>query len=169
MSIRKFAGIAIAAGLLIGTTGCSFTSPIASLKVYSPSDGEQLTIGDIHVRNMILLSNGTTESLIGSIVNSGLTDALVTIQYSDINDVKQTTALNIAAGKKLDLGYNGNPGISINSDALPGQILAIYFGAGSEPATELAVPVLDGTLKQYAELVAGLTAPTPAVTGVPAP
>ena len=48
MNIRKIATVAVAASLMLGTTGCTFVSPIASRIEYAPSDGSQVTLNDAY-------------------------------------------------------------------------------------------------------------------------
>ena len=83
MAIRKYAAVAIAAALVFGTAGCTFTSPVATRQAYSPSDGGQVNLETVKARNFIYLSNGTQAALFGSLVNSGLQDAEVHLQYTD--------------------------------------------------------------------------------------
>jgi hypothetical protein len=51
-------------------------------------------------------------------------------------------------------------------DTKAGSLLPIYFQYGTEPGKQLDVPVLDGSLPQYATLLPTAT-PTPSVTPTP--
>ena len=52
MLIRKLSVVAVSAALLLGTAGCSFTSNVATKKVYAASDGNQTDDGHVHARNV---------------------------------------------------------------------------------------------------------------------
>ena len=157
MAIRKFAAVAIAASLLIGTTGCSFTSPVASQIEYAPADGSQTDLETIKVRNLVYLTNGTVSALTGSIVNSGLEPKIFKIQYTDaeVNEAKEVT-FTINAGQKLDLGYNGGQALAINLGGKAGSIVRLSVVEGSGTPVELRVPVLDGTFDFYKPIVDSL-------------
>ena len=45
-----------AAGLLL--TGCSFRAPNTAIQPYAPADGLQAELGDLLVRNMLVVSEG---------------------------------------------------------------------------------------------------------------
>jgi hypothetical protein len=163
MAIRKFAAVAIAATLVFGTAGCTFTSPVATRQAYSPSDGGQVDLETVKARNFIYLSNGTQAALFGSLVNSGLQDAEVHLQYTDATlNEKKDVHFVVKAGKKLDIGYNGEAALGIDLNKTPGSIVSIFVGQDSATGKEIRVPVLDGTLSEYAPLVATLNTVTPA-------
>ena len=115
MAISKFAAVAIAASMLVGTTGCTFTSPIASQIDYAPADGSQVDLETVKVRNFVYLTNGTVSALAGSIVNPGLETKTLKISYTDaaLNEAKDVT-FTVNPGQKLDLGYNGGQALAIN-------------------------------------------------------
>ena len=62
MAIRKFVAVAIAASVLLGTAGCTFTNPIASRIDYAPADGSQVDLETVKVRNFVYLTNGTVSA-----------------------------------------------------------------------------------------------------------
>ena len=157
MAIRKFAAVAIAASLLIGTAGCSFMSPIASRIEYAPADGSQADLETVKVRNLVYVTNGTASALAGSIVNPGLEPKIVKIQYTDaaVNEAKEVT-FTVNAGQKLDLGYNGGQALAINLGGKAGQIVRINVAEGSGTPVELRIPVLDGTFDFYKPIIDSL-------------
>lgn len=164
MSIRKFAAIGLAASLLLGTTGCSLVSPVASRVTYSPGDGTQIDLETIKVRNFMYLSDGKGgEALFGSIINPSLDSASVKIQYTDgtLNEKKEV-AINLLPGQKIDLGYNGGSALAIDLAGEPGGVVEVFIIEGTNTGKRIEVPVLDGTLAQYKDLVDALKAPTPA-------
>lgn len=155
MSIRKIAAVALAASVMLGTSGCNFVSPVATLEVYAPSDGAQISFENVKVRNFLYLVNTDGKgALFGSVVNSGLETQQFKIQYTDASGATKDIDYTIAAGQKLDLGYGG--GLAQTLDIAPisaGSIVSIFAVAGAEVGQKLNVPVLDGTLAEYQELV----------------
>lgn len=160
---RKFAAVAIAASVLMGTTGCTFISPVATMKVYTPGDGTDVNLGDVAARNIfILVAPSGQTALFGSLVNQGDSASV-----AELTIAGQTYSFNLAAGEKLDVGYNGQNALSLGAlTAQAGSLVDVTFKAGAESADK-TVPVLDGTFAQYAPLVnsMGVIAPTAAPKG----
>ena len=151
---RKFAAVAIAAAVALGTTGCTFNSPVASLEVYDPSDGVNATVGKIHVRNFMYLTTATGEgALFGTLTNQDV-DAVATTVELHAHGSSETAEVPVlvGAGQKLDLGYNGGQAIPLGVTAKAGELIELHVTVGSEKVT-LNVPVLDGTFSQYAPLL----------------
>lgn len=165
MAIRKFAAVAIATSLLIGTAGCTFMSPIASRIDYAPADGSQTDLESLKVRNFVYVTNGTDSAIAGSIVNPSLEPKTLKIQYTDaaVSEAKEVT-FTINAGQKLDLGYNGGQALAINLGGKAGDIVRINVVEGSGTPVELRVPVLDGTFDFYKPIIDSLPRTTPSTT-----
>jgi hypothetical protein len=161
MAIRKFAAVAIAASVLVGTAGCTFNSPIASRIDYAPADGSQADLDTVKVRNFVYLTNGTVSALAGSIVNPGLESKTLTITYTDaaVNESKQVS-FTVNPGQKLDLGYNGGQALAINLGGKAGDIVTINVAEGGT-STDLNVPVLDDTFDFYKPIIDSLSAIEP--------
>jgi hypothetical protein len=170
MNIRKIATVAIAASLMIGTAGCTFVSPIASRIEYAPSDGSQVTLKNVDARNFILLSDGEGHSaLIGSIVNRGVSSTSVKLQYTDATTSEKKDAFfTLLPSQKLDFGYNGASALDFDLGGKPGQVVTVFVVADGEAGQGMNIPVLDGTLPEYAELYKGIGATMPPVTEAPA-
>ncbi len=151
---RKFAAVAIAAAVALGTTGCTFTSPVASLEVYDPSDGVNATVGKIQVRNLMILTTATGQAAIfGSLVNQDFDAKATDVELHAHSEVSTPEIpVSVGAGEKLDLGYNGDQAIPITFSPKPGSIVEMHVTVGADKVT-LNVPVLDGTFKEYAPLV----------------
>jgi hypothetical protein len=173
MTIRKFSTVAIAASLLLGTAGCTFMNPIASRIDYAPSDGTQVSFDSVAARNFMYLSDGNGHAaLFGSLVNRSINSTSVKLQYTDATSgEKKETFYTLLPYQKLDFGYNGATPLNFNLGGKPGQTVTVYVVAGSETGQAMNVPVLDGTLSEYTDLVKqiGGTAPTSAPTASPTP
>ncbi|MFM6966662.1 MAG: hypothetical protein ACKOWI_04810, partial [Rhodoluna sp.] len=155
MNIRKFASVAVAASLLLGTAGCTFMNPIASRIDYAPSDGTQVSLNTVDARNFIYLSDGQGHAaLFGSLVNRDLASVSVKLQYTDAkSNEKKDAFYTLLPSQKLDFGYNGTSPLNFDLGGKPGQTVTVWVSAGSETGKSMNVPVLDGTLAEYSELV----------------
>lgn len=156
MKVRIAASIALAALVVTGTSACNFLAPAATLTQYDSSDGVNATVADLKVRNAIVLNarDNSVGSLLVSLVNGSDTDMHVTIQYADADGNRVDKMAMLAPGQSAEFGSAGHDQILLeNIDAQPGSLLPVFFTYGSETGVELLVPVLDGTLSQYSDLV----------------
>jgi hypothetical protein len=156
MAISKFAAVTIAASMLLGTSGCTFISPVASRIEYAPADGSQVDLETVKIRNFVYVTNGTVSAISGSIVNPSLEPKIVRIQYTDaaVNEAKEVT-FTVNAGQRIDLGYNGGQALAIDLGGKAGGIVRINVSEGSV-TEEMRVPVLDGTFEFYKPIIDSL-------------
>lgn len=145
--IRKFAAVALAAGVMLGTAGCNMISHVATNDAYAPSDGAQVDVSTLHARNFLLLTDGTKSILIGTLVNGSSNPVSGALTFED-GGAQKTTQVNLNGSQKFDLGYNGTAALNVASDLPAGAIFKVTVSAGTEKQ-ELRVPVLDGTLPEY--------------------
>ncbi|HWH25198.1 MAG TPA: DNA modification methylase [Pseudolysinimonas sp.] len=167
MKARFAASVALGAALVTVLAGCNFLVPQATQKAYEPSDGVNVTVGDVDVRNALVISdNGHTGNLVLHAVNAGSEDVELTVQY-DVNGTKTDVTLELPAKSATDVGYgSGKQELLKKIDAKPGTLLALYFQYGDTPGKQVQVPVLDGSLPQYRELVP-TAAPKPTHSATP--
>jgi hypothetical protein len=180
--VRKFvAALAVSAALVLGTSGCSLSRNVESLQAYVPSDGAEAAVDGVKALNIIYLTTNVvpkdawagTEvgAIIGSFVNTTKEPVQIRLQFnedaSEASDVvaaqkREWVSEVIAPGAKYDIGYNENPGLSAillkdNGTAVkPGSLVSVWFAVNNGAGVELRVPALDGSLEQYAPLVANL-------------
>lgn len=150
---RLIATIALGVAVALGTTGCTFITHQATTNAYSPSDGVSIdtTGGDVVVRNAFVIADedGTVGNFVAAFVNEG--DSATTVDI-DVNGVQKN--LRVSAGELLSLGAGGNDPLRIDGlDAKPGTTVSVLITAGDGDAEPAQVPVLDGTLEEYADLV----------------
>lgn len=171
---RAAASVVLAVALLLSTTACTFFAQDATLKAYDPSDGVGATVGVIDVRNALLLSkNGQEASLLINLVNTGEKTENVLIQYvgtnSDGEKSKVNTRVTVAAGAVKTFGSKTTPQLLFNGiDTKPGALFPVWVQYGDVTGQELLVPVLNGSLTEYTNLLPSPT-PTPKVSGIPMP
>lgn len=150
----KSARLALAAIALAALTGCSVTNPIQTQVVYSASDGARIVVGEtIEAKNLLVLTSAQGEpgALIGAVTNRGSQDASVTISVQGAGSQE----LELAPGESHR--FVGEDLVRFDAvDARPGQTLPITVSSGTEGAVSATVPVLDGTLPEYGEVLESL-------------
>lgn len=159
MRARRAASVVLAAAVLLSTAGCTFFAPQTTLKPYDPGDGVNTQIGDVYVRNVLLLAgDGGDVSLLANVVNETDNGVKVTFQYegtdSDGVSGKVDSSIFANPGKVASVGGHEDPRIVLNGvEAKPGTLFPIFVQYGDQTGKQLLVPVLDGTLKPYDELL----------------
>jgi hypothetical protein len=165
----------LAAGLLLGTTGCAFFTTVATDIPYNASDGVAATVGNIDVRNAFGVSaNGETVNLVMVVINTGTTAETVNFQYNfspKDSSQKITKTVTVPPGKSISFGNgHGAPELILtDANTKLGALLPIFIQYGDQTGKELLVPILDNSLPGYGRLLPTLTptaTPTP-TTGVP--
>ena len=152
MKARLIASVVLAATVVLGTSACNLISPQTTTKQYDASDGVSGRIGDLVIRNAVVISeDGETGNLLVSITNSGDSESL-TIKWGD--DFSEGTETRIPGDATTSFGTEEEDPILLEGiDAEPGSLLTMFFQYGDETGVEIFVPVLDGTLPEYSEFV----------------
>lgn len=171
MLVRKLAAVAIAAGVLVSATGCSFNPHPETLQSYAPSDGSGIDIypaehnEHVALRNFLILTDGAGNSnLFGTIVNSGATSQTLTLK--DAAGTSQEVV--VGPGEAPKFGIDGF-GSSLNFEGKAGDLVALQVTAdGGKTWQTIQVPILDGTIDYYKDLV-GKLAPTETPVATPSP
>ncbi|SDO28289.1 hypothetical protein SAMN05216368_11430 [Cryobacterium flavum] len=169
MRARIAASVVLAAGILLGTSACGFFAPQATSIQYNASDGVSGDVGEIHVRNALLVSaDGELANLIVSVVNPTDTLQQVLVQYkSSTGTVSQD--IPVEANTTVTFGTDGAPSVVLeNMGSQPGSLFPVFFQYGEETGIELLLPVLSGTQGEYSTLMPTL-APTETPTETPTP
>lgn len=155
MQRRFSAPLALAAALMVGASGCTLSAEVATMKVYDPSDGVGADLGNLALRNILLISNDQGQAnLVMTVVNSGGEDVSLNVQFD--NGVERTTSSLTITGfpVRTRIGDDPSEGIVLSGpDVVVGGLFPIYFEYGSFPGELIYVPVLDGTLAEYELLV----------------
>jgi hypothetical protein len=125
------------------------------MKDYDPSDGVGTEIGELALRNIMLITNDAGEgNLVMTVVNSGGNDVSLNVQYTDGGSQTNKT-IDVPSAPAL-LRVGDDPGAAVlfsGSDVIPGGLAPIYFQYAENPGELVMVPVLDGTLPEYELLV----------------
>lgn len=149
---RLVATIALGAALALGTTGCTFITSQATMNEYAASDGANVdaTGGDIVVRNAMIIAteDGSTGNLVAAFINNGEKSDRLNIDIDgDVFTVR------VPAGERVSLGADEEPLLIENLNVKPGAAVEVLFVSGDGEAEPTSIPVLDGTLPEYADLV----------------
>ena len=146
-------GVAVA-GLALA--GCSATNQITTENEYSASDGVRFTLGDVRGSNLHVLvaAQGDPGTLQGGLINQSNEDRSVTLAIGDEETVvelgpKETVLLGVSDAE--DEGYAEVTFAAI--DAPPGGLVAVTVSTPEDGSIDVQVPVLDGTLPEYASQV----------------
>ena len=147
-------------GLLtvLGTSACNMLSPVATFKVYSPSEGTQGDLGPIKARNIMYLTDGNGHgAFFGAIANSSSNTADFALKIEGGTSGSVYRQYLLGGYQVLNFGAQNQPPLKVAVKGKPGDITTVllYTDTGS---VRLNVPILDGTLPQYTDLVNALSA-----------
>ena len=170
---RAVASIMLAGAVALGTSACTFVTPTATLYHYDPGNGVGTSVGSIDVRDAVALINddGDAISLLITLVNTS-SEAIENVVVQFESDGEKTTALVVVdAYGVAQFGTTSDQQqiVIVNPDVAAGQLLPVYVQYGTEQGKTILVPVLDGTLPEYADLLPVAPTPTPTVTETPTP
>jgi hypothetical protein len=140
----------------VGTAGCSFITPIATLNHYDPSDGIGATVGDLEIRNVLAISNDddSAVSLSITIINTSSSSGSLRLQYesADGERVDISKPITSEGVKSYGTAVDGDTIVISDAGVSAGQLLPIYFQFGNDSGTELFVPVLSSDNPIYSDL-----------------
>jgi hypothetical protein len=159
----------LAVGLALGTAGCTFFTPQATLIKYNPSDGVSIDVGKLQVRNAFAISPKNTDAnLVGVFINSGSSTIHLNIQYTSHTGGSATSRTiheTLKAGQVISFG---NPGVKQavfrGADVKAGALLTVFLQYGSVSGKNLQIPVLNNSASAYKNL-----GPSPLPTHTPTP
>jgi hypothetical protein len=163
VNVRALAATAVAASLLLGTAGCGVFVESATLKPYAASDGVNINVGGIKLRDVILVTDASGDgSLIGTVINDSGAAAHVTVELRGTASVTDVVAVDNGV---TVLGVKGSTATILSGAKLvAGSYATVYFQYGSADGVEATIPVLDSGDALYASYAPSLLKPTPTPT-----
>jgi len=172
---RLALGAAVALAALLGTTGCSFIAPQATLIHYDPAEGVGTDLGKVAIRSAEAVANPETGAInvIFTAINATSDTATVSIAVGESGVDGQHT-LTIPAGKTVIVGQDTS-GIVVDkpTGATIGGLYQVTFQAGAADSTVLSVPVLTDEgrafLTPFVPTPAPSAAPSESPSATPAP
>ena len=145
-------GVVVALSL----SGCALTSQVTTGKPYAASDGVGGTVDGVVAQNLLLITSGAgaKAALVGSLYNE--TGAAVTVE---VTVEKGKASLRIPSMSTVTLGLaDGDSDLITTSTVAPGRTSQVTISVNKGAPTSKPLPVLDGTLPEYAGIVAALEA-----------
>jgi len=165
---RIAASVVLAVGVALATAGCNLVAPQATRAIYDPSDGVGATVGDLDIRNaMIISEDGEVGTLVVSLINDTDETLSVEVQY-DTSTGRTSDTVDAVPGRTEIRPDSTESVLMEGLDTLPGSLFPVYFQYGSEEGAELLVPILRNDLEAYATLTPAPSA-TPTLTPTPDP
>ena len=130
----------------------------ATTEHYDASDGVSANVGDLNLRNILVVSDdGETGNLIMTVVNNGTDDVRLGVQFGDGGG--ETQQIEVESGATVTFGVDDVEGVDAvepvlleGMNAEVGGLLPMYFQYGDAEGVEKQVPVLDSSLPEYADL-----------------
>lgn len=142
--------------MAVGTSGCAMLSTQATMIPYSPSDGVNIPdSGPLQVRNVLVVSDeeGVDGNLVAAIVNGTSEAHTLNIEYGE-GSSKSAEKIRVPANTTVSLGTaETDPLLLEGIDTKPGANLPMFFQSGDSDGILFDVPVLDGSLDYYGDLL----------------
>lgn len=150
MKARLAASAALAFGIAIGGSGCAMITYQATTEQYDPSDGVSADLGSLAIRNMLVVSeDGEEGNMVLSVTNSSTEDATLELQVAG-----ESVEVEVLAGQTVSPGAGDlEPVLVERLDAEVGGLVPVFLTTEGAEGREIGVPVLDGRLPEYEDLV----------------
>ncbi|MGK0716324.1 DNA modification methylase [Leucobacter sp. W1153] len=159
MKTRRIASsIALAAAITLGATGCGFAVPQATTEPYAPSDGIDVSVAGVEVRNLLLIADEESENfnVVFTGVNTGTTPLELRITFVGKGGSTEASAdFTIDPGSTIFGDPEGDvaPVLVSIPDLAAGDTVSAFLQVPGGADVEREVPVLDGTLLEYRSFV----------------
>lgn len=151
----------VAASVLTGTLLLAACSPTITTKAYAPSDGARVDLtNQVRGLNLMVVSEGDGQpgAVLGALANNSAED----VDFVLTAEGAEPISLNVPAGQTVYLSADQEGDRVVDAqfgavDTHPGGDLdATLSGAGVEE--DFSLPVMDGTLPEYAAWVPNTSA-----------
>ncbi|WP_336922484.1 hypothetical protein [Aquipuribacter sp. SD81] len=135
-------GLAWTGALAVSATllgGCSFWSRDVVLEPYAPADGLQAELGDVLVRNVLVVSEGSGEPGVvsGALVSRSEEDTVVLVEAGGSDAV-----VEVGAGETVFLGTEDGEQVEIETvEEAAGAATPVTFTSETVGAVTIVVPV----------------------------
>ena len=145
--------ILAAAAAASALAGCSATNPITTADAYNVVDGVQADVTEtVAARNLLVLTSeeGAEGVMTGALTNQGRDDVEVELSPEGGDSV----TLDVPAGGTVLLGSENGEEVEIDEVPVqPGALMTVTASTPDGGTHEILVPVFDGTLPEYSEIV----------------
>ena len=163
----------LAAGLILGTTGCGLFAPQATLIPYDASDGVSVNVGALEVRNALVISpKGTDGALVGVFINTSKKALTVDLDYTTHSSGTAKTfeqPIELEPGEVISFGNPGVKQLVLNDlNVEPGSLVKVYIAPAGVAGKNVLLPVLINSDGVYNGDAPSPT-PSPTLTIAPIP
>ncbi|QIM15243.1 DNA modification methylase [Leucobacter insecticola] len=153
MKIRIASSIAIAATIALGATGCSLIAPQGTTVPYAPSDGINVDVEGVSVRNLMLIADesGKNFNVVFSTVNLTSQDQELIITFTG-EGTQQARAEFVVPTGSTRFGNPDGPEVPVLvtiPKLEPGATVDAYLRTSGSEEKQRFVPVLDGEHEEY--------------------
>lgn len=139
---RAVAALLTATALTVTTAGCEVFSPTQTDVPYVPADGVQTDLGQVAVRDLVLVLTGTDGAMVsGGLVNAG--NQSVTVQFAPQQESGMTSGseIELGPGQAVNLA---NKGLQLSGvTAKPGTLVPVSVTSSTAGTTMLNVPAVE--------------------------
>ncbi len=150
---RSRTAVALTGLGVLALAGCSATNPITTSEAYNVVDGVQADLGgDVAARNLLLFTSeeGAAGTMSGALANQSREDLEVELAPEGADPV----TIEVPAGRTVLLGHEDGEDVELDAvEAAPGAHLTVTVTTQAGGSIDVPVPVFDGTLPEYAEMV----------------
>ena len=157
------------AGAVLALSGCQSFSPTQTNVPYEPADGVAVDLGDVQIRDLLVVSaaKGEMGTLSGLMVNKGGAPVIVT--FATGPDAAARAFIPAGGTARLSGVGSLTPVTLPSIDAAPGDTVQVVVSTPAAGAPEVSVPVLPPT-GYYTSLTPAPVTTTPEpVQTTPAP
>ncbi|MCC3273740.1 hypothetical protein MUK71_02490 [Arthrobacter zhangbolii] len=158
--VRRTAAAGVIALAMLGSAGCSAVNDQATTAQYAPSDGIVENVGDLQLRNVLVVSDGFGEPgrLIGTILNDSSETQSFTLAVGG-----STLPWDLPAGEKVVFEDEPQEKVLVQTvEDEPGTGIDGQLTVNGE-STGLNIPVVNGDNQDYAPFLP-TSAPTAPAT-----
>jgi hypothetical protein len=154
-SAIRIAAVLAVAMATVSLSGCTFMTQQETRDIKDVVTGANADVGDVDVRNAIALTEtGRSASLSMTVLNDASHSVDVRFSYPSASG-RVTQSVALAANSILFRGTR--PGdeqmLLMDVDIRPGALLRVFVDSGGSEGKTLEVPVLNGALPQYSNLL----------------
>ncbi len=159
--LRRLVPVA-ALGAALALSACQTQSPIQTDAAYAPADGVAVDLGNVQVRDLVVISSGKDKPgvLSGSVANAGSEAERIAFALPQAQPVFAEAAAHSQAqlsnGTQVQL-----PSVPAN----PGDVVQLTVQSANAPAAVVTVPVLPAS--GYYATLAPTSRPSTATTTAP--
>lgn len=130
--------------------GCAVFSPMATENIYNPGDGANLSLGDVEVRDILVVGTeeGGPATIVAYVVNNG--DEPVTLDFATASG--GSASVDVEPGAAQQISVPGEEGVTLDSlDVRPGAVVPLQIQAGEGAPAQVNVPTVSTENPMYAD------------------